>query len=244
MPVALPPAPAFSIGGEQELKFHVPFSQQARLASWLRLALVRHGEFPRSMICSVYFDTPSWRHLEEKRASDFAKTKYRIRWYARPDGRPLPGPAWLEIKNKRGNTRSKTRRPLPVSGEEAARLPLADPRWLQWAEAFSPAEAPRAAGALQPLLEVRYQRERFTHPLHAAATFCLDTEIQCPRAHPGGGFHYPCARLTEGVFEQKSASPEVLPPARALPRFDVRRASFSKYERLMLRLLDDPDLIL
>lgn len=238
----VPPTSSLEGAVEQELKFHVPFSHQAQLALWLRMSLKPHEEFPRSMICSVYFDTPSLRHLEEKKGSDFAKTKHRIRWYATPDGRPLPGPAWLETKRKGGNTRTKSRKVLPVSGGEASRLPLWDRRWQEWAAGFSPEASPQSAGALRPLVEVRYQRERFSHPLYAGATFCLDTEIHCPRAHPGGGFVHSTARLTDGVFEQKSLSFEVLPPARALPRFNVRRSSFSKYERLALTLLDDPDL--
>lgn len=207
----------------------------------MQLALKPHAQFPRSVICSVYFDTPDLRYLEEKRQSDFQKTKHRIRWYAAEDGRALPGAAWLETKQKFGNTRRKSRRKLPWSGEEAAQLPLTDRRWRQWAEQFSSPEMPGVAGDLVPVLEVRYYRRRAEHPLYPGASFCFDSQIHCARAHPGVGVGRLLPRLMEGVFEQKSESAELLPPARPLPRFGAQRSSFSKYERLVLTLLGDPD---
>lgn len=238
----LAPAPPPLIAGEMELKHWVPAPHHAALSAWLALALRPHPLFPRTTICSVYFDTPELRLLEEKRQSDFHKTKHRIRWYAGADGQPLPGPAWLETKQKFGNLRRKTRRELPFSGEEAARRPLSDPWWCQWAREFSAPDTPGAMGRLLPLLEVRYLRQRAVHPLYPGASFCFDSRIHCPRVHPClGGQSSP--HLTEGVFEQKSPSSELLPPARPLPRFGAQRSSFSKYERLMLRLLGDPDSI-
>lgn len=231
-------SPAAPAGGEWELKFEVPITQAASVASWMRLALVPHPHYPRSLICSVYFDTAGQSHLEEKRRGDFMKTTHRIRWYAALDGRPQAGPAWLETKQKRGGIRFKTRQALSLTGEEAARLPLTDPAWRRWARRFLPEGCASASGLLEPLLEVRYRRERFTHPL-CAASFCLDTAIHCPRTHPGSGFRRASARLSEAVAEQKSASAEVLPMLRGLPRFGVRRSSFSKYERLAFCLADD-----
>lgn len=222
--------------GEQELKFHVPRHQSESLRRWLNVTLRPHPSHPFSILCSVYFDTPDHASLEEKAFSYYAKTKYRLRWYEDADGAPLSAPAFIEIKAKQGATRHKYRRALPVPARVLRETPLEAPLFETLFRDHCPKEAWLAPVPLKPVLELRYRRDRYEHPVFSEA-FCLDSHIRCTRTHPGV---LPPARnmeLLHDVFEQKGRCHDLVPVLRALPRFGAQRASISKYFLTVMQLL-------
>lgn len=226
--------------GEYELKYWIPAAQSPAVGQWMTQTLRPHTAHPRGTICSIYFDTDDLRALEEKEASFYGKTKYRIRWYADAAGRPLDGPAWLERKEKVGSRRRKQRHRLAVPVDALAAWPLESPQWRSLLQEHVPAGDP-LAGSLRPVLELRYHRSRYVHPVTGDG-FCLDSQIRCVRTHTA---FFPTAGhrdLRFSVLEQKGASPDPLPILRPLPRFGARRAALSKYHLVALATLDLPDL--
>ena len=203
---------------------------------WLGMTLQPHCSHAASTICSIYFDTPEGVSFMEKAASDYRKTKYRVRWYADVAGKPLPIPAFVEIKEKHGAVRRKFRRELPMSGAELMRMPFADRALTGVFQRHLPAGADPPPGSLRPVLELRYLRHRYSHPIFPD-TFCLDEDIRCVRTNPAAAPATQGQTLSHGVFEQKGPSREPVPLLQALPRFGARRASLSKYFLTMLQLL-------
>ena len=206
------------------------------LRDWLGVAFAPHRSHAVCTICSIYFDTPEMQSLNDKMESDYVKTKYRIRWYADESGAPLPVPAYLEIKDKRGSTRFKHRAALPMPPRELTDTPLDAPLFERLFRAHCPPEARLTLplAPLRPVLELRYTRHRYTHPLFDSA-FCLDSDIRGTRAHPAVKPASPDLPLSHDVFEQKGGSDDPLPVLRPLPRFEARRGSFSKYHLIALQ---------
>ncbi len=228
---ALPP-------GEQELKFHIPRHQSESLRQWLDLTLRPHPQHARSTLVSVYFDTADNTSLHEKTFSYYSKTKYRLRWYEDDAGKPLPVPAFIEIKAKQGSTRHKYRRTLPLSARELRDTPLDAP----WFETVFRNHCPQSgclpSAPLRPVLELRYQRDRYEHSVFPEA-FCLDSHIRCTRTNPALLAPAQNLELTHDVFEQKGRSRDLVPALRALPTFGAQRASISKYFLTVMQLLPE-----
>ncbi|QIF04164.1 VTC domain-containing protein [Roseimicrobium sp. ORNL1] len=221
---------------ELELKFHVPQQMTAPLRQWLGMTLKPHRHHADTTVCSIYFDTPEGLSFLEKAASDYRKTKYRVRWYADAAGRPLATPAFIEIKEKHGATRRKFRQPLPISGADLARMSFRDPSLTGLFQRHLPDGAESPPASLRPVLELRYLRRRYHHPIFPDS-FCLDENIRCMRTHPGVAPSGTGHVLPMAVFEQKGPSREAVPLLQALPRFGARRAALSKYFLIMLQLL-------
>jgi hypothetical protein len=99
---------------------------------------------------------------------------------------------------------------------------------------------PEVRAHLVPVLELRYRRSRYTHPVYRSS-FCLDSNIRCTRTHPAFAAATSRKIMAHDVLEQKSGSPDPLPPLRALARFGARRASLSKYYLIMRQLNPDHD---
>lgn len=233
---ASPISPINQPAGEQELKFHVPRTASLAFRQWLDLTFQRHSRHAVSTICTIYYDTPEGISFLEKAASDYHKTKYRVRWYADGEGRPLTLPAFVEVKEKHGVVRRKYRQPIAVPAAELMTLPFHHPTLMKVFQRHLPEAAPQPPARLRPVLELRYRRHRYRHPLFRE-TFCLDSDIRCVRTHGGS---LPAAQglvLPHDVFEQKGLAQDPLPLLQALPRFGARRASLSKYFLTVLQLL-------
>lgn len=230
------PAPQRS-PGEQELKFLVPKDRSPAVRSWLDMTFQPHPSYAVCTICSIYFDTAELTSMTEKAESYFSKTKYRIRWYEDAVGEPLPVPAFMEIKEKHGKARHKYRAALPIHPRELLTTPLDAPFF----DGLFREHCPKSAGAalpsspLKPVLELRYVRHRYVHPVYEDA-FCLDSEIRCTRTHPGILPSASGLLLAHDVFEQKGIHEDPLPVLRPLPRFDAQRTSVSKYYLSILQL--------
>ncbi|MDB6120487.1 MAG: hypothetical protein JWO08_4268 [Verrucomicrobiaceae bacterium] len=236
---APPPQAAQALpAGEQELKFHVPRHRSETLRRWLEITLRPHPKFAVSTLCSLYFDTEENASLHEKTFSYYSKTKYRLRWYEDGRGNPLPVPAFIEIKAKQGAVRHKYRSPLPVSARELCDTPLDAPLFESLFRSHCPREGWLPCAPLKPVLELRYQRNRYEHPLFPEA-FCLDSHIRCTRTNLALLPPAQNVELTHDVFEQKGGSTDLVPVLRALPRFGAQRASISKYFLTVMQLLPD-----
>lgn len=226
--------------GEQELKFHIPGISSEGLRGWLDAVFQPHKRHFASTICSIYFDTPGRKSFHEKEASDYRKTKYRVRWYADEAGKALDGPAYLEIKEKHGSARRKQRIALPVPAREIAQTPLTDSSLTRFFREGVDEVISAPGLDLRPVLELRYNRRRYTHSVFPE-TFCLDSKIRLARTHPAY-LPAPDGRcLDHCIFEQKGAAEHPQPVLQPLPRFGARRAALSKYQLTILQLQPDAE---
>ncbi|HEY7450198.1 MAG TPA: VTC domain-containing protein [Vicinamibacterales bacterium] len=201
------------------------------LTSWLSANCDLDPEFPLGTVFSLYYDTPTLALCEEKRNSDYLKSKVRLRWYDAFDQMPSGEASdlvqcFFEVKSKIGSLRSKNRVALSMPRRHLLEDPFRRDEII---------ELPRRSGldiadlpsALLPMLLVQYERARFVD----TATGCriaLDTRIRAVAAHP----HYVPARcpnqLSVGVLEVKGPErdfPESLGPLSGY----VTKAAFSKY---------------
>src|SRR5574341_1843922 len=156
------------------------------LNSWLTSHCDLDPEFPLGTIWSLYYDTPTLQLYEEKRNSDYLKTKIRLRWYDAFDeswtaGNPDEVRCFLEVKSKVGSVRTKGRVPVTMPRRQLEDPFLQDPV----------VELPRRSGmdiddlpsALLPMLLIRYERARFGDPV-TGSRIALDTRIKAVAAHP------------------------------------------------------------
>ena len=192
---------------------------------WLRLACRPDPAFPESTVLTVYYDTPGLDCLEEKRNSDYLKTKLRLRWY-RVGGR-VGDAAFLEVKARFGARREKRRVAVPFQPAWSARGSL---------DVSSLRRVPRLlrpAGIVmrddyRPVLLVRYLRHRFVEP-RTGLRASLDGEIQAPAVSRTEGLVPNPIPLPVTVFECKGARDHLPESLRVLTTLGFRRASFSKY---------------
>ena len=210
---------------DHETKYVLPERAARSAAALLAGVCRRDDEHAESVVESIYFDTPELASWGEKRASDYRKTKIRLRWY---DG---GGPVWLELKRRVGSRREKRRLPVALDGALLSRRGLAAPELAVPTLLLAALGEPLPA-ALAPVAHLRYRRSRYlAHP--DGARLALDRAIEwlaldarrC-RVSP------PAARtgaLPHAVVELKGASRDLPAILAGLAALGARRGSFSKY---------------
>jgi hypothetical protein len=212
--------------GERELKFIVPGSRSELARRWLELICTRDLQFPAAVVWTIYYDTPGLSSLGEKINSDYLKRKIRVRWYSDLEGRAA-GPAFIEAKVRVGNRRSKVRARLPVSADELAEWDLQDPR-LRAFPALLWNEGILTDGLWQPVLLVRYRRDRFIEPV-SRSRVSLDTDIAGVAANPTLLSAVDHTSIALAVLEVKGDSDQLPQALRPLLQLGWRKSSFSKF---------------
>lgn len=211
---------------DHEVKFVLP-GHAAGAARALVAACCRpEAPHAASRVESIYFDGPGLESLGEKLASDYRKTKIRLRWY---DGR---SPVWLEVKCRVGSRREKRRLPVTLDGGALTQRGLDAPGLGTIVESLAEVRIAAPPG-LRPALYLTYQRERFVEPA-SGFRLSIDSEITTRQIaawaaavpgirRPGSGRRGPC------LVELKGGSRELPPALGALAALGGRRESFSKY---------------
>jgi hypothetical protein len=215
-----------------ELKLVVEARLADLVASRLAALFAPDPRHPRNTVASLYFDDGALSSLAEARDGALAKRKVRLRWYESAPGRPLGGPATLEVKRRFGARRRKERFDTALAARPLAALAGALParRALAGDELLRSLPADVAAVALEPSLLVRYDRRRFVDPA-SGSRLSLDCGIHAAAIRAG----LPAGRLgrtaSVAVLEVKNHDGRLPAPLAALLGPAVRRVSFSKYER-------------
>ena len=208
-----------------ELKFTVDAWNAMAIRHWLQSICRPDPIFPHGIVNSIYFDTPSMRHLREKIESDYLKTKVRLRWYE--DGNQPPTVAFLEAKFRIGSRRRKVRVEMPFDEAWRRGAVLDDQRLRPIPERLRE-RGVIVPAALRPILLVRYQRDRFVD--HITGTrISLDTDISVPAFSRNlFGAANPLA-LPTSVLEVKGSVADVPDLLRHVANVGGRKTSFSKY---------------
>ncbi len=213
--------------GERETKFVFDARRAPHVLGLLRARCRPDGTYPAGIVSSIYYDTPGWYHLDEKRNGDYVKAKVRVRWYAAIESREPVGHAWLEAKLKRGARRRKLRRETEITGARLAGLPL-DGRELLELPRRLRAEGLPIPGNLRPTFEIAYERHRFVER-ETGARICVDTDIRVPRVNPARVPPPPPMPRREAVLEVKGELDDLPPSLADLRRIGCRKQAFSKY---------------
>ncbi len=219
---------------DRELKFVCsPWSDRSVIAS-LGSRCQSDQNYPTNRINSIYFDTLNWAFADEKAASDYLKTKVRIRWYDAEES--VGEKAWekraspkcfLEVKRKIGSTREKVRTALQVIPHElsAGLLPSSDFSVIK--EEITKLAPDLGNMDLKPRILVRYLRHRFVDPV-SGARIAFDSEITGTSILRSDSERF-TARLSQSVLEVKSEAEDLPVNLRSLNMPNLRKAAFSKY---------------
>ena len=220
---------------ERELKFVIAEGRGV-LARRLLEALCRPDpEYPAAVVWTLYYDTADLRLLGDKIASDYLKTKVRLRWYGDLDGHTAGERSFLEVKSRVGSVRSKARVETPLTASELRQARMDDPALIDVLQLLRPLGLTVPMG-LRPALLIRYHRHRYLEAL-SGARVSLDTAIHAPRADQRVLRHnYPVA-LPAAVLEVKGPSDELPRALRPLLHLGARRLAFSKYASASLAML-------
>ena len=208
-----------------ELKFVGERWRAEAVLRWLRLVCRPDPTFPESVVSTVYYDTPGFDCLREKRNSDYLKTKIRLRWYL--VGSRVTDSAFLEVKSRFGSRREKRRVTLPFRPDWSTRGCLNTsslrhvPRLLRPSGFVAPDD-------YRPVLLVRYRRHRFIEP-HTGLRASLDTGIHAPAVSRTEGLTPNPLPLPVAVFEFKGQRDHLPESLQVLTTVGFRKSSFSKY---------------
>jgi VTC domain len=220
--VAAQPAPQ---NGERELKFTLSEGRVDIARRWLRRLCRPDAQFPEAVVWTIYYDGPGLVSLGEKINSDYLKRKIRVRWYADLAGHGT-GPAFVEAKIRVGTRRSKIRAKLSYSAEELAQWNLHDPRLRTFPSLLAGHGVARERW--EPVMSIRYRRDRFTEPL-SQSRISLDSDIA------GDTVNHTLISIADkrplgvAVLEVKGAGGELPMVLRPLLQLGLRKRSFSKF---------------
>ena len=211
---------------ERELKFALPQGRAPLVRSWLGRICRPDPEFPAALVSTIYYDTTALISLSEKLNSDYLKRKIRVRWYSSLQG-DVTGPAFVEAKFRTGTRRSKVRQQLSFPAAEIAGMDLADRRLHRLPELLR-AHGVLGHGAWQPLMLIRYRRDRYTEPA-SRARISLDSDIRAAAVNPAMIPTGDLSPLGTAVLEAKGRGDELPRALHGLLGFGIRKQSFSKF---------------
>jgi len=218
----------------RELKFVCsPWSDRSVVAS-LGSRCQSDQKYQLNRINSIYFDTLNWAFANEKAASDFLKTKVRIRWYEPRE----PGAdsekeernqfkCYLEVKRKIGSTREKARVPLTFAPEDLNDVLSSSSGSAAIRREITKLAPDLGTMDLMPRILVRYLRHRYIDPV-SGARIAYDSEISGTAMSMTAAEHF-TARLSQSVLEVKGKEKDLPVNLRSLNMPYLRRAAFSKY---------------
>ncbi len=220
---------------EHELKFIVPIQCASSVLDWLKRVCAPDPVYPRGIVSSIYYDTPSGASLFEKLNSDYLKTKIRLRWYRDPTDPTRDSFAFLEGKYRVGNCRDKAHLEMPFTGSWVASLPLDDPRLRLIPQRLRTAGYP-VDPAVVPWMLVRYERFRFIEPA-SGVRVSFDQHISAPAWNRQAMRPAAPARLPVAVAEIKGKTDSLPPALYGLIARGGRKAAFSKLTGCYLQML-------
>lgn len=192
-------------------------------------------KFPIGVICSIYYDSPNWGLLQEKRNSDYLKTKIRLRWYENSiQTGSQADPSFAEAKYRVGSKRTKIRIKSGIHGQRLTNIRLDNPELLAIPRLLAAEGAPVRNGLL-PTFVVRYFRRRYIDR-STQARIALDYQITSPRVNPSMlAITHPCY-LNKCVLEIKGTDGLFPVGLQSLLKLGFRKTAFSKYYECYSRL--------
>ncbi len=150
------------------MEHEVKFACDSWHTNYINAQLIRvckiDSQYQTTCVNSVYFDTPTWHFAMDKAASDYLKTKVRVRWYSTQANKNQAGPRFLEIKHKIGSRRTKHRTKLSTEFDNFHDGHFTTIQLSQIREQVVAMEPTLQHYKLVPALYVSYHRQRFVEP--------------------------------------------------------------------------------
>lgn len=222
--------------GDIEQKYIFIAQQHDGMLSWLNHCLIPDTSFPVGRVSSIYYDTPNLDLYDEKRNSDYVKSKVRLRWYSDLAKGIINDDitCYLEVKEKWGVFRKKNRIEIPLSS------------WMLKGDVFTEEKIETIpsrvhelssipSGFLVPTILIQYMRYRFLDP-QTGSRVALDTDIECTHVNSRYVEGFPPVHLDQGVLEVKGSRRD-LPNSLNGIRSYLSREAFSKYARCLEHLM-------
>jgi hypothetical protein len=218
---------------ERELKYTIERRFDANALHLLKALCEPDPKYQTNIISSIYFDSNDHQFAMEKAASDYLKTKLRLRWYTNPQNPEQTSTCHLELKNKIGSTRQKSRWPIECNGSQVEKM-VSDGTIGNLIEQQLLKQSHHLSGLnLKPLVLVRYTRHRFIEAF-SGTRVALDTDIHAWQP----GTESRVVHLDRSVIEAKGTS-DVLPQSlQPLSCINIRKDAFSKYYLCFSELFD------
>lgn len=194
------------------------------------------GKHPIGEIRSIYFDTPQLDYWFDKIDGDNLKQKVRLRWYGedeRPAGQEIN--AFIEVKNRIGSARDKSRLRVKVDGDWIDSISLSAgelTRFLYERSGELPEPIPLN---LIPVVCITYKRRRYDCPI-TGSRLAVDYQIRAERYNESRFAAVCGASLDRIVCEFKNSDKRLPSWAESLYSMGLRLRSFSKFGECMSQL--------
>ncbi|MGB4046648.1 MAG: VTC domain-containing protein [Kiritimatiellia bacterium] len=193
--------------------------------------------YPVGYIHSIYFDTLLRDFWAAKKEGDHLKQKVRIRWYG-TDGPPQNAeiPAFIEVKNRIGSARDKSRIKISAPAPWIQDVPLEDPSVTAFLYQHAPKLMEPIPMSLVPVICISYARRRYVCPL-TGSRIALDTQIRAERlnATQFPAIHH--VQVEQIVCEFKNQGKTLPDWVEQLYSLGLRLRSFSKFGECMNQIL-------
>lgn len=224
---------------ESELKFTCETFHSSSIRSGIESVCMVDKNFQKNIISSIYFDTDDWSFAMEKAASDFLKTKVRLRWYqsSTKDSLDSPSKCFLEFKRKIGSKREKKRIATPFDGSTILSR-INDEEVSQFIQKSITENAPDLLSyQLKPKMLIRYNRNRYFEPF-SNTRISFDSDIHAFNVDPSALSSLNNVSLAESVLEVKGDCEELPVALRVFHAGKLKKAAFSKYYECFRLLYD------
>lgn len=215
---------------ESELKFTCEAFAADFIKRGVDSVCLADDDFSENIISSVYFDTDEWSFAMEKAASDFLKSKVRLRWY-QESGNALTeksSKCYLEFKWKEGSKRMKERILMPFNGAEALNAIQQDEIKSLIAEHVSIRLPEYSAYSIKPKFVVSYSRSRYIEPF-SQTRISFDRNIHAYNVGRNYAQFSSKVALDEAVLEVKGDCEDLPIALRRIHAGALKKAAFSKY---------------
>jgi len=225
--------------GEYELKYAFPSVLAPMLEDHIAAACGKDPLFYFATVKSIYFANRRLTSLQEKINSDLFKTKFRLRWYETAefarDHETSVVDVFFEKKYKIGAKRQKKRQQEKWCWHDLVANDLSSSYFQRVAQDFNESNNCQDMSDLQPLIQISYKRKRFVDRV-TGQRISIDYDIRAERTNRNFLPEPLELQLEESVVEVKGESDSVPPSLQFLIGNFCKKASFSKFERCILKV--------
>lgn len=212
---------------ERELKFIVARENAISVEAALAWSFLEDSEHPYNYVNSLYFDTDNFDFAMDKASSDYNKSKVRVRWYTSKRG-DVADKCFLEVKNKVGSTRNKSRQELNLDSNsffDAVHSGTFNTLLRDHLCKNAPA---LLRLDLKPQFIVSYKRNRYFDKF-SRSRIALDTDISSQVFKMNRQYIKSSTVLPNSVLEVKGNKNSLPYSLRHITKRNISKFAFSKY---------------
>jgi SPX domain protein involved in polyphosphate accumulation len=216
-----------------EVKYIAPNIKASAINAWMDANMLPDGDYPETIISSIYFETKDQQFLREKEASDHIKSKLRIRWYENAQDGSHSKTCFLEFKHKVNLRRYKRRMEVLNT---FSKIELESQDFSHCLDEFRIFNK-NLLKPVFPFFTISYTRKRYIIP-STQQRICIDYNIHLKNVNKHMiSKNIKSINLSNCVLETKGLDNTLPRQLHFLENFGLKKNSFSKYERCYYELL-------